>query len=420
MARRLSGLLALLLLLVTVVPALAQDASNSAVTVYLPLIGGAGATSDVLVADDADSGAVADLTDLAAEEVAAAGGAGAVFVMTNANDPVRGNEVVMYHRSADGTLTVVSRFPTGGQGLGGGLGSQGAVTLSDNGRWLFVVNAGSNELSVFAVRANALILTDKVASGGIQPTSVTVRKGLVYVLHAGDTGNIAGFVLRNDGKLSPLGNSIRPLSNQGAGTAPAPAQISFSPDGKQLLVTERASNLILTYDVKANGRTTGPMTNTSAGVTPFGFAFARNATLVVSEAFGGAVDGSAASSYQVQGNGALNLVSASIPTGQTAACWIVVTKDGKYAYTTNTGSASLSLYRVEANGSLTLLNSRAGETGVGTGPTDAGASRSGQLVYALSPRSQTIIGFRVQADGSLQSVGSFGGLPLNSAGIAVW
>jgi 6-phosphogluconolactonase (cycloisomerase 2 family) len=122
----------------------------------------------------------------------------------------------------------------------------------------------------------------------------------------------------------------------------------------------------------------------------------------------------------VQGNGALNLVSPSVPTGQTAACWVVVTKDGKYAYTTNTGSASLSLYRVEANGSLTLLNSRAGETGVGTGPTDAGVSRNGQLVYALSPRSQTIIGFRVQADGSLQAVGSFGGLPLNSAGIAVW
>ena len=48
----------------------------------------------------------------------------------------------------------------------------------------------------------------------------------------------------------------------------------------------------------------------------------------------------------VQGNleragfaGALHLVSPSVPTGQTAACWIVVTKDGKYAYTTNTGSA---------------------------------------------------------------------------------
>ena len=420
MARRLSGLLALLLLLVTVVPALAQDASSGAVTVYLPLIGGAGAASGLLVADDADSGAMAELTDAAADEVEAAGGAGAAFVMTNANDPVRGNEVVMYHRSADGTLTVVSRFPTGGQGLGAGLGSQGAVTLSDNGRWLFVVNAGSNELSVFSVRPNALILTDKVASGGIRPISVTVRKGLVYVLNAGDPGNIAGFVLRSDGTLSPLGNSIRPLSNQGVDAAPAPAQVSFSPNGKQLVVTERASKLILTYDVKANGRTTGPMTNDSAGITPFGFAFARNATLVVSEAFGGAVDGSAASSYQLQRDGALSVVSASVPTGQTAACWVVVSKDGKYAYTTNTGSASLSLYRVEANGSLTLLNGRAGETGVGTGPTDAGATHNGQLLYALSPRSQTVIGFRIQADGSLQSVGSFGGLPLNSAGIAVW
>lgn len=420
MTRRFSLWLALLMLLVNIAPVLAQENSTTTTT-YLPLIAGEGAV--VAQAEDMEaSGADAALTDAVASDVeaAGAGGMGAVFVMTNANDPIRGNEVVMYQRDAAGQLSLVSRFPTGGQGLGAGLGSQGAVTLSDNGRWLFVVNAGSNELSVFAVRPHSLTLTDKVASGGVRPTSVTVRKGLVYVLNAGDPGNLAGFVLRSNGTLMPLRNSIRPLSNHGSGAAPAPAQVAFSPDGKQLLVTERATNLIVTYEVKANGRPGNPMTNLSAGVTPFGFAFARNGALVVSEAAGGAVNGSSASSYQVQGSGALTVVSAAVPTGQTAACWVVVSKDGKYAYTTNAGSASLSLYEVAADGSLTLLAGRAGETGDGTGPTDAATSRNGRLLYALSPRSQTVIGFQVQSDGSLLSIGSFGGLPANSAGVAAW
>ncbi len=416
MSRKLSLLFTLLLLVVSVAPAFAQEPEATSRSIFLPLLSGSGQATSATESDGAEE----NLTeDGAAVEAAHADNRGAVFVSTNANDDVRGNEVVMYRRANNGTLLLTGRFPTGGQGLGAGLGSQGAVVLSDNGRWLFVVNAGSNELSVFAVQNAALVLTDKVASGGVRPTSLTVRKNLVYVLNAGDPGSITGFTLNKEGKLAPLANSTRWLSNNGSGAAPAPAQVSFSPDGENLIVTERATNLLDLYNVGKNGLVKSSTIVNSAGVTPFGFAFAKGETLVVSEAFAGATNASASSSYRLD-DGQLKLVSASVPTGQTAACWIVIAGNGKYAYTTNTGSASLSLYRVEANGSLTLLNSRAGETGVGTGPTDAGASRNGQLLYALSPRSQTVIGFRIQADGSLQSVGSFGGLPLNSAGIAVW
>lgn len=411
MLRKISFLLALLLSSVMMRPALAQDAATAVTKVYLPAIS---------VSGGQDGAAEEDLTDtLSTVDAAAANGVGAVFVTTNANDLVRGNEIVMYRRAADGTLTVVGRFPTGGLGLGSGLGSQNALILSSNGRWLFVVNAGSNEISVFEVRAAGLILTDKVASGGIRPTSLTVRNNRLYVLNAGDPGNITGFKLDKYGKLNPLANSTRNLSNNGSGAAPAPAQISFSPDGARLIVTERGTNLIATYTMDSQALPSGPTTYPSSGVTPFGFAFARKGTLVVSEAFGGADNASAVSSYNWE-NGGLQLISASVPTGQTAACWIVVTKDGKFAYSTNAGSASLSGYQVNGDGSLTLLNSRAGETGEGTGPTDAAVSNNGRFVYALSPRSQTIIGFMVQGDGSLVSVGSFGGLQTGVAGIAAW
>lgn len=419
MTRRLSILLTLILAVVTVVPALAQETNAAASSVYLPLVVGKAANAVETIAVEATS-SEEDLTD-STESVEAANhnDSGLVFVTTNAADPVRGNEVVMYQRDSGGTLTVTGRFPTGGQGLGAGLGSQDPLILSKNGRWLFTVNAGSNEVSVFAVRPAGLVLTDKVASGGVRPTSLTVRKNLLYVLNAGDPGNITGFKLNGNGKLTPLANSTQFLSNNGSGAAPAPAQVSFSPDGDTLLVTERATNLIGLYQVNRQGVASSVQTHPSAGTTPFGFAFAQDDTLVVSEAFGGAAGASAVSSYTLK-KGQLQLVSASVPTGETAACWIVISKDGKLAYTTNTGSTSLSGYQVAADGSLALFAGRAGETGAGTGPTDASKTRSGDLFYVLSPRSQTVIGFALQADGSLVSVGSFGGLPANAAGIAAW
>ena len=87
-------------------------------------------------------------------------------------------------------------------------------------------------------------------------------------------------------------------------------------------------------------------------------AFTQQGALIVSEAFGGAALASAVSSYDL--NGGLSLVSASVPTGQTAACWIAVSKNGKFAYSTNAGSNSVSAYRVETDGNISLIEGAAG------------------------------------------------------------
>jgi 6-phosphogluconolactonase (cycloisomerase 2 family) len=412
MLRKFSFMLALLWATVIVNPVLAQETASTANAVFLPVIT---ASPQTVNAVQAETDVEVDLTDTVdSVEAAGHGSSGAVYVSTNA---APGNEVIVYQRTADGTLAQGQRFATGGLGSGNGLGSQGALISSNNGRWLFVVNAGSNEISVFAVEGQSLRLTDKVASGGVLPTSLTVRKNVLYVLNAGDPGNITGFRLQHDGKLTPLANSRRWLSNNGSGAAPAPAQVSFSPDGDFLVVTERTTNRLDTYQVNKHGLVTASAVHASAGMTPFGFAFADDETFVVSEAFGGAVNGSAASSYELEDDG-LELISASVPTNQTAACWIVISNDGKYAYSTNAGSASLSGYRIGKKGALTLLNARAGETGAGTGPTDATLSRNGRYLYALSPRSQNIIGFAIQADGSLLNIGAFAGLPAGTVGIA--
>ncbi len=338
----------------------------------------------------------------------------AVYVM---NNDATANAILVFDRAADGTLTEAGSYPTGGVGTGSGLGSQGAVALSDNGRYLFAVNAGSNEISVFAADGTTLHLTDTVPSGGERPISLTVYGHMLYVLNAGGSGNITGFFVRGNGRLSSIPNATQHLSNDGVGDAPGPAQVSFTPDGRQLVVTEKGSNLILTYAVNRSGQAGAAAITTSEGMTPFGFDFTPWGTLIVSEAFGGAANASAASSYNFS-HGMLEVVSSSVATNQTAACWVIVTPDGKYAYTTNTGSSSVTGYTVNPNGSIDLLdgNGRTGETGDGSSPIDAIISSDGQTLYVLSGGSNTVTAFHIAADGSLTNLGTVA-VPMGSVGI---
>lgn len=261
-------------------------------------------------------------------------GGGNVYTMSNAAD---GNEIIVFRRHGAGRLMFDTTYPTGGMGTGAGLGNQGGLVMSEDGRWLLAVNAGSDELSVFRVTRHYLVLTDVEPSGGDLPISVTIHGHLVYVLHGAEAGSINGFTLDWHGKLTPLAGSERPLSG---GNPAGPAQISFSPGGDVLVVTEKPSNLLTTYTIDAQGLPGMPMPQASAGDTPFGFAFTRSGLLIVSEAFGGMMDQSAVSSYDVDSQGMLGVISASVPTTETAACWIALSRDDRFAYIQRTPAAA--------------------------------------------------------------------------------
>jgi 6-phosphogluconolactonase len=277
------------------------------------------------------------------------------------------------------------------------------------------VNAGSNEISAFEVEKDGLELISKVSSEGTFPISLTVERNLLYVLNAGNTtspGNIAGFRIDRDGGLSELAGSSRPLSGPSVG----PAQIEFNPRGDVLVVTEKATNSIDTYVVGEDGLASGPHVQASAGMTPFGFAFDKRGHLIVSDAFGGAPGQSALSSYSLSSSGLLSTITPLAPNGQTAACWVVTTKNGRYAYVTNTGSANVSSYAIGHEGTLTLLNAAAGATG--SGPTDAALARNSRYLYTLDSGAHTISAFAVQKDGSLSPLPGVAGLPPSSVGLA--
>jgi 6-phosphogluconolactonase (cycloisomerase 2 family) len=107
-----------------------------------------------------------------------------------------------------------------------------------------------------------------------------------------------------------------------------------------------------------------------------------------------------------------------VATTETAACWIVVTKNGRFAYTTNTGSGSISGYRVGHDGALTLLDADGATASTGPGPIDMALTPSSRLLYSLNSGDGTISGFRVGGDGSLSPIGGASGLPGAATGLA--
>ncbi len=383
--------------------------------------------------------------------------AGDVFILSNSTDEVRGNEIVMYNRRSDGTLILNGRFPTGGVGSGpaptssvtggplpvaaDGLGSQNSLILSWDRRCLFAVNGGSNTVSSFRIfRNRGLRRVSTVDSGGTFPASLTNSKRVLFVLNAGLEGNITGFRTRNDCSLSPLHGASQSL-NEFTDSFPepepnevltTPAQISFTPDGRRLVVSIKGgpdSNLggrIVVFPVYQGGRAIGPGVATELSVDentggPFGFVFGKGGQLIVTH-----VNSFTISSYVIARDNTLKQISGPIPTGFDFPCWIV-TSDG-FVYVANFGSIPgspkldgpgvITGFSVARDGTLSPL----GENAVATFPDTTNGNhaidlavvddgRDGPFLYATQPRTGSVGIWQINdRDGSLKELGNVGGL----------
>jgi DNA-binding beta-propeller fold protein YncE len=324
----------------------------------------------------------------------------AVFVQT---DAVSGNQVVAYHRAADGTLAWAGTYDTGGLGgvLTGSvvdhLASQGSLTYDRRHGLLYAVNAGSNTVSVFAARGDRLFLRQVIGTRGTFPVSVAVHGDLVYVLNARHGGTVQGFRVLA-GRLVRQPGSHRPLGLNPAATPEftnTPGQVAFSPDGSQLIVTTKANgNDIDVFGVRADGGLSlSPVVNSEPGTVPFAIAFDANGDLVIANAGTDAL-----ATFTLGSNGVVTLLDA-VGTGQAATCW--VEPAGGALFASNAGSASISGYQVGTGGLLTLL----GNTTTDPGTVDAAASPHGHFLYVQTGLNGIVDEFSVSG-GSLTPIGS--------------
>lgn len=349
---------------------------------------------------------------------------GAAFAMTNV---VGDNHIIEYSRAGDGRLTRVGNISTGGSGLGTDLDTQGSLRLSSDHRFLYAANAGSDNLSVFAVNGSNLTFVQKIYAGD-EPNSLTIHDNLLYVLDGSVAGNgILGFTIAADGTLSALPHSLRLLSSPIA----VPGQVEFSPDGRLLFVTEKTTNLLMTpanaidvFRIRSDGLpSTLPRREASAGVRPFSLAFRDDGTLVVAESFNAAPGMSAATSYHVSSIGALAPISASVGNVQTDTCWVVVTDNGRFVFTANFGSGTISSYSLGANGELNLLRGRAAALGPLSQPVDLALNANSHYLYLLMRGKGAVASYVINTQGKLTPLGVVkGGLPVadGASGLAAY
>jgi 6-phosphogluconolactonase (cycloisomerase 2 family) len=338
----------------------------------------------------------------AAAQPAWAGPSNAVFVQT---DAASGNQVEAYSRAADGALTLVHGYATGG--LGGALtgsvvdhlASQSSLAYDSAHRLLYAVNAGSNTVSVFAVDGTSLTLRQTISSGGTFPVSIAVHGDLVYVLNAENGGAVQGYRVA-DGGLALQKGWNRQLGLDADATPQfthTPGQVGFTANGSQLLVTTKAAgNDVYVYNVGWDGAPSTSVTiNTLPGAVPFSFVDTGAHQIALVEAGTNAVV-----TDEVNGDGTLTQLS-SYATGQAATCWIVRTSDG-LLYASNAGSADETGLSLAGNGALTGL----GETTTDAGTVDATATPDGQYLYVQTGGSGIVDEYHVASNGSLTEIGS--------------
>jgi 6-phosphogluconolactonase (cycloisomerase 2 family) len=330
-----------------------------------------------------------------------------VYVMTNKNP---NNSVIQFLRGDKGQLTRLREVPTDGSGTGATgvdpLGSQDSLVLSGDGHLLLAANAGSNEVSVLMVRNGKLMLRQKVGSGGVFPNSIGLFGDLVYVLNSkGATPHINGFRLNANGFLHPIAGAVVALPAGSTGAN----DIRFAEDGTKLVVTVAATNQILVFEVGNNGIARPPIAQTSAGASPFGVRFGHNGIAIVSEAAG------SASSYRFNPGDMLAVISGAVPDTQLSSCWISLDRSATYAYVSNTGSGTISSYKIARNGDLTLSQAIAANTG--GAPIDSSLSRDSKFMYVLDSQAGRLLILRVQGGGLIQ-VGEVSPLPTSLQGVA--
>ncbi|MCU1490479.1 MAG: hypothetical protein JWM85_1884 [Acidimicrobiaceae bacterium] len=320
------------------------------------------------------------------------------------------NTIGAFDRHADGSLTPVegSPFVAGGAGTGAGLASQGAIEVSSDGRYLIAADAGSNEISVLRINFDGslqLVPGGVVSSGGPTPVSIAVHDGLVYVANAGNVGpNYTGFTLSHFGQLRPLPNSTVSLPD-GA----QPTDVLFNGPATTLVGTRAGTTSeIDSFTVGRNGLLTAAPDSPvlAQGLGPFGSEFrpTNPNQLFVSNAHNVGAGTGTISAFDVAQDASLTPIGASpFADGQTAPCWIEITRDGQFLFTVNTGSGEISRYSIAPNGALTLLGSTPVSATGGVGAVDARLSPDGKFLYVDESRIGAVGIFAVD-DGNLTEV----------------
>jgi 6-phosphogluconolactonase (cycloisomerase 2 family) len=291
-------------------------------------------------------------------------GTGFVYTETDNSNPGQ-NAVIAYRQSANGQVTQIGSFNTGGTGVANPAGLLGPddsdkeVIADPDGRLVFAVNQGSNSVAVFRVRPNGsltLVGNAAVNSGGTEPVSLSIANNRLYVVNRGD--EIQG----QTGSVAPSVTvfNIRPsgvLTEDWAATTTLPAGLSPS----QLLISSNShlafldtftppplnnvtdANEVLPFQIGANGTLT-PVASGGMGVPvspPLLLGLAQHPTQSI--IYAGLTGANEVGVFTFDSAGDLTL-SGTVDVQGKGPCWTIVSANGQFLYTADTGTNSVGVF----------------------------------------------------------------------------
>jgi hypothetical protein len=278
---------------------------------------------------------------------------GVTLAVIMTNDLVS-NQIKVYDASTNALLQTLS---TEGQG---GAGGNARGVKQYKGELVAAVNNGSNTVALFKRNGDRLAF-DRVVTTSSAPVSVDFGNDHMYV--AGAT-TVDSFVLHHDNVDGIDGTASLELAGGGAPPAGSTAQVGVIND-RRVLVTLKADPDPGTVDVVAlhDGAVTGAVATAvpapAGTLTPFGFSVYPDGTAAITLAH--------SSEYGLFRDGAFTDVT---EAGQVAPCWM--TRVGKYVFTANTGSQTVS--RLVGTGNNVFVDSPvAASIATGGAPADLDA-----------------------------------------------
>jgi 6-phosphogluconolactonase len=258
------------------------------------------------------------------------------------------NQVAVYREDPNsGVLTQITGSPyTVGDGAH-------SLALHPSGKFLYVANPGQNEndISLFTIASNG-VLTEvfprtSVAPQATQPQQLLMDPagGFLYVMNAGSS-NISVFSVNStSGALTPVTGSPFLL-----GSSLSPLNMQLTPSGKFLYVTVASDplGLIAGFSVNSGTLTLFSLTSTD-GVNPFGLAIdPAGKYLYVANTSSPSI-----AIFTISASGALAEVSGS-PVEDTYNDPVALTLDaeGKFLYVANQASSNVAVYSITSSSGL--------------------------------------------------------------------
>ena len=335
---------------------------------------------------------IAAVSPLVVSPPAQAATAPTTWLVTETNG-INGNALVLMRSGSDLVPRVVQQLPTGGLGSGLSLHASGAVTAAGPDLVL-AVDGRSNDIAVARLRDGRLHLLGRTPSRGGVPNSISVASSLVVVLNSGvlntgiriSRGSVQGFRLGTDGSLRPVAQA-RVLLPETCPNYPGPAlsrysQVSLTPDGRQLLISDTSGNRMLAASVSPAGAFS-PLRQTAVS-SPYGFSLDAHGRTVVTNAG----EPEASVTNGVVSAGRWRATTAPVATPFAAACWVLI--DGDRAFIASgprppltPGVATMTVVFGRVTG--VLASAAVPVTTPTTPPLDMVLANGGRRLYAGSP-----------------------------------